>query len=360
MFVSVKSQKSPFVSIIVPSYNVEDYIDNGLESIINQSYGNWECIVINDGSIDDTEQKIKEWTKKDERFKLISQKNKGLSGARNTGLKHAKGECLFFFDPDDLLDIDCLKNLTELFTPDIDIVVGKSAKVYNQTTDIIKTLDHSDVTEKALHDIDFLELSLTKPFSVTVWNKLYKSKFILSNNITFKNDVLHEDEMWFFETMYLAKRIIFNSKVTYYYNIGNQNSITKNYSLKNLKSCTAIIEDIFTKYYIPEEDLVNKLLIGTYILNLQITIIAAFFRFTRKNKNVPFKAEGISIIKEHLTTRNIENYKEINSKKTKQFELFKRYARVNPEISFRLVRNIEKDTIIKRFENLYLKYTIRP
>lgn len=356
---TLENQKTnaPLVSIIVPCYNVENFVNASLESVCNQTYSHWECIVINDGSIDHTENEIKKWTAKDERFTLISQTNKGLSGARNTGLNNAKGDCIYFLDSDDLLDENCLKNLTNLYQNDIDIVVGKVANVYDQTTTIIKTLEHIATTNKVLEDLNFIELSLNDPFSVIACNKLYNSNFILSNNLSFKDGILHEDELWFFKTMYLAKKIIFNSEVTYYYNIGNQSSITKNYSLNNLKSYLTVIEDIFTTYYATEKNEERKLITGTYILNLQITVVSAFFRFTKKNKNISYKPEGVSIIKNHIENFRIKAFYNINAKKSKQFELFTQYGLTNPETAFKLIRNTNKKSILKRFESFYLKLT---
>lgn len=347
--------KPPLVSIIVPCYNVEKYIEKGLESIFNQTYTNWECIVINDGSTDNTGNEIKKWTKQDKRFTLISQKNKGLSGARNTGLKNVNGDCVYFFDPDDLLDTNCLKNLTSLYKPDIDIVIGKSAEVYNQTTTIINTLEHYEPTNEVLNNINFIELSLKNPFNVVAWNKLYNSEFIFSNNLTFKDGIVHEDELWFFEVMYIAKNIVFNSEVTYYYNIGNQSSITKNYSLNNLKSYLTVIENIYTNYYTTEKNEQLKLISGTYILNFQITVVSAFFRFIKKNKNVTYKPEGVALIKKHLEDFYINTFLNFNSKKSKQFKLFLDYGKINPEAAFRLIRNTNKKSILKRIEDWYLK-----
>ena len=360
MLLKKQNIKSPLVSIIVPCYNVEKYIDKGLESILNQTYSNWECIVINDGSKDNTENEIKNWTNKDTRFTLISQENKGLSGARNTGLKNVNGDCIFFFDPDDLLDKDCLNNLTELYNSEIDIVIGKSAEVYDQTTTIINTLEHYDTTNKVINDTNFIELALKKPFSVVAWNKLYKSEFIFSNNLSFKDGVVHEDELWFFKTMYSAKNIVFNSEVTYYYNIGNQSSITKNYSVKNLKSYLTVIENIYTDFYTTEKNEQRKLISGTYILNFQITVISGFFRFIKKNKNVSYKTEGIALIKKHLEDYTIENFLDYNPKKSKQFRLFLDYGKINPEAAFKLIRNTNKKSVLKRIESLYLKYSNQP
>ena len=360
MSLNTEKINSPLVSIVVPCYNVEHYITKGLESVFKQTYSNWECIVINDGSTDNTENEIKKWTKLDQRFKLITQQNKGLSGARNAGLKHINGECIYFFDPDDLLDKNCLTELTNLYQNDIDIVIGKIGQVYNQTTTVIGTSEHASITNTRLENINFIEFALKDPFSVVAWNKLYKTDFIVSNGLTFKDGIVHEDELWFFKIMYNAKKIIFNSEVTYYYNIGNQSSITKNYSLYNLKSYLTVIEAIYTEYYATETNEKKKLIIGTYILNLQIPVVSAFFRFTRKHKNASFKDEGITLIKKHLKAFSIKDYFHYDNIKSKQFELFIHYAESHPETAFKLVRNTYRKSIIKGLENVYLKYKFKP
>ena len=358
MSVNPKPIKKPFISIIIPCYNVAKYIFKGLESISNQSYSSWECIVVNDGSTDNTETEIEKWTKKDKRFQLISQVNKGVSAARNAGLKQAKGDCIYFFDPDDLIVQDCLENLIELFHDNIDVVIGKNAEVYGQTTEINKVFEHGITPLKELKKTNFIELTLFHPILVVCWNNLYNAKFIFSNNLTFKEGIVHEDELWVFETLYLAKNIIFNSDVTYYYNVGNKYSITKNYSFNNLKCYITVLDEIFNNYYL-KENKQNKLIIGTYILKLQITITAGFFRFIKKNKKLTYKDEGAMLIKNHLNACYISEYINLNPAKSNQFNIFIRYGRANPEAAFKLIRNTNKKNILKFFETSYLKYTYR-
>lgn len=350
--------KTPLVTIIVPCYNSERYIDKSLESVVKQTYRKWECIVVNDGSTDGSENKIKKWLLKDNRLKMISQKNSGPSTARNAGLKQASGECIFFLDSDDLLAPECLQSLINLYHPSIDIVIGKNAEVVGQTTEIVKCQEHYHITEKILRDVDFIELSLKFPISIVAWNKLYGAGFLKRNDLTFKDGVLHEDELWFFEIMHSAKRIIFNSKPTYYYNIGNEDSITKNFSLQHLKGYLKVIEHIYTDHYLKEENEQSKKVIGSYILNIQIMVLSVFFRFLKKNK-VDYKSEGILLIKEHIETNLILDFSFINHKKSKQFKVFIKYRKVDLEITFKLIRNLNKENILKYFENIYLKQIAR-
>ena len=96
-------------SVIIPVYNTEKYLGKCLDSLLNQSYSNFEALIVNDGSTDASEEVIKQYLN-DSRITLISQENKGLGGARNTGILAAKGEYLVFLDSDDYLSFDCLKS----------------------------------------------------------------------------------------------------------------------------------------------------------------------------------------------------------------------------------------------------------
>ena len=98
MKVSKETESSPLITTIIPAYNVEEYVINAIQSVLDQSYKNVELIIVNDGSTDNTEQIIKENYPS---INLITQKNKGLSGARNTGIENSKGEYIAFLDADD-------------------------------------------------------------------------------------------------------------------------------------------------------------------------------------------------------------------------------------------------------------------
>lgn len=96
--------KAGLVSIVLPIYNVEKYLDRCIESVINQTYRNLEILLVDDGSPDDCPQKCEEWAKKDGRIKVIHKANAGLGYARNTGIENASGEYICFFDSDDYID----------------------------------------------------------------------------------------------------------------------------------------------------------------------------------------------------------------------------------------------------------------
>ena len=105
-----------FISVIMPVYNVEKYLKNSLNSILTQSFTDIEVICVNDESTDGSLEILKEFEQKDRRVKVINQKNRGNGGARNTGLKHAKGEYVYFFDSDDALFPEALEKMYENIT----------------------------------------------------------------------------------------------------------------------------------------------------------------------------------------------------------------------------------------------------
>jgi len=112
------------VSIIIPTYNYAHYLNETLQSVSEQTYTNWECIVIDDGSTDNTSEIVNEFIKKDNRFQYKHQQNKGVSAARNLGIKTSKGDYIQFLDGDDLLQTNKIKSQIEIFNkePTVDIV----------------------------------------------------------------------------------------------------------------------------------------------------------------------------------------------------------------------------------------------
>ena len=119
------------VSVVIPAYNAEKSIKHTLESLLNQSYTNIEIVVVNDGSADKTEDICKEIEKKDNRVKLISIDNGGVSNARNVGIENCSGKYLTFVDSDDLAEIDFIRHLITNISDDVDLI-AEGYKIVNQ------------------------------------------------------------------------------------------------------------------------------------------------------------------------------------------------------------------------------------
>ncbi|GHE39740.1 glycosyltransferase family 2 protein [Sphingobacterium griseoflavum] len=115
---------APLISIVVPCYNQSQYLDECLNSVLNQTYESWECIIVNDGSPDNTEDIAKLWLAKDARFSYIEKENGGLSSARNAGLESAKGNWIQFLDCDDILETNKLKTNSSYLKDGVDVIVS--------------------------------------------------------------------------------------------------------------------------------------------------------------------------------------------------------------------------------------------
>ena len=128
--------KAPLISVIVPCYNQAHYLDEALQSVLDQTYTNWECIIINDGSTDQTEEFSIGWLKRDERFRYLKQENKGVSAARNYAIEFAKGKFILPLDADDKLSNNYIEKCLKLINDNVRIVYGKTMLFGNKTGEL--------------------------------------------------------------------------------------------------------------------------------------------------------------------------------------------------------------------------------
>lgn len=179
---------NPKVSIIIPVYNVEAFIAQCLESVINQTYDNLEIICINDGSTDSSKDICERFARRDKRIRVIDQKNQGLSGARNSGIKDAKGEFVFFLDSDDWLALSAIESLLKS-SKGYDVIVG-GVLAYNESNGHIRRYKKRRKSNIDLKK-DFFQLE------IVVWNKLYRKEVF--NDVIFKEGLIHEDEEFYWQ-----------------------------------------------------------------------------------------------------------------------------------------------------------------
>lgn len=211
------------VSIIVPVYNTEKYLNKCLNSILTQTYKNIEVILINDGSTDNSLKVCKEYEKKDKRIKLINKENEGLSATRNLGILTAKGKYIGFIDSDDFIEEDMFKNLYEDMinnNSDISICEMTNSEKYlkeNKTTKV-EVLNNKEAIFKLLYDNEINNYA---------GNKLIKKEMF--ENIKFPIGRKFEDLAIMHYLIEKAKTITYNSYIGYHY-IQRPGSITKSIS----------------------------------------------------------------------------------------------------------------------------------
>lgn len=208
-----KASKEPLISVIIPVYNVEQYLDRCLESVANQTYKNTEIILIDDGSTDNSGKMCDEWAQKDKRIKVIHQKNMGLSAVRNRGIRETKGELISFIDSDDEVYSDYLDVMyRDLIENDCDLAIVKHNVKYPSVT---KDAFTGKITIFN-NSIDCLrEMLLCRDVDVSSWGKLYKKS--LFEGVEYPEGKIFEDVATFHAIVFNSKKIILNSTPHYNY-----------------------------------------------------------------------------------------------------------------------------------------------
>ena len=196
----------PLISVIIPVYNAEKYLEECIKSLLSQSLYNCEFIFVNDGSNDNSVDIIRSYIKKDKRIILINQKNKGVSQARNTGIINAKGECIGFVDSDDYVDSDMYKELyKQMQNEKCEVIISNFEEELNGNKYIRKcSLKENKVLDKNYIENEILPFLVREDSLNTVCNKLYKKSIIDENNIRFPKGLpLGEDGI--FNMIYFSK-----------------------------------------------------------------------------------------------------------------------------------------------------------
>ncbi|MCM3650421.1 glycosyltransferase family 2 protein [Metabacillus litoralis] len=243
----------PKVSVIVPVYNCENYISACIESILNQTYSKIEIIIVNDGSIDKSEQIIMEYIEKDNRIIYLYQENNGPSEARNKGILTSTGDYLVFIDSDDTVDKQYIELLLkETIRLDADLVCC-GYKDYSKYG--IKNHTDFNINENvSLHT--FMEM-VCKGTGGVLWGKVFKSEIIVKNNLKMdKNIFMSEDLVFVLQYVSHCKVFAAIQKYLYNYNRLNQGSISSNISINYINNNIMVceyLEKIFCSVKLDEQ-----------------------------------------------------------------------------------------------------------
>ena len=240
----------PKVSIIVPIYNVADYLPKCLDSILAQTLKDIEIICVNDGSTDSSLEILEKYAKLDNRIKIVNQENAGVACARNAGLKAATGEYIGFVDSDDWIEKETYA-VAAAFMDKYDVeMVSWPANVISEDFDndskrITGIQKYHDAKAVGLHNWD---CSLYRKLTVTLWNKLYKNSIIKENDIWFPVGFVHEDNEFITKYLLHCKKIYFSGQ--YYYNyMQRQNSVMSSNVYEENTNSRLLLVDIFRNVY---------------------------------------------------------------------------------------------------------------
>ena len=230
-------------SIVVPVYNVEAYLDNCLASLQAQDFADFEVICVNDGSTDGSREILSEWESRFPQMKVIDRENGGLSAARNTGLETASGDYVVFVDSDDWVEPTMLSRLAEEAHGE-DMICFACRKSDSGATDTLIPEQSDGWNYYNRHALEHHEV----PF-VCVWQRCYRRKFLLENNLCFREGILHEDNEFTPRACLNAKRIKVIPDVLYNYRI-RSGSIMTTRGLRSKESLITIgneLSELFAK-----------------------------------------------------------------------------------------------------------------
>lgn len=313
------------VSIILPVYNVQSYIEECVKSIINLKYKNFEAIFIDDGSTDNCYNILMNFSKQDKRIKVLHKNNGGVSSAKNLGLKKAKGKYITFVDPDDYVTPDYIDYLLDLIKKNnAEISVSKGIlDNYNMKPELQDNI-FCYSSKEALIDI------LTYKMNVAVWNKMYKKEFLDKYNIQFYEDVFMGEGFNFnVKCFSCANKVAVGFHKTYFYRRDNNNSATTKFKIEKWENAIYAVDKMKENLDFKDIDIENA------------------WKFARWRTNV----DGYTLL---CITNNQKNYPEF---KAKTLDYGKKYA----NLAFKLNCS-KKDKIraicLKTFPSLLSKLLI--
>lgn len=247
------------VSIIVPVYNAGKYLEECLDSIIEQTYNNLEIILVDDGSNDNSFSILSKYSHKDGRIKIVRQQRKGAAVARNLGIVIATGDYLLFLDSDDVFDLCFVeKTVKKAILFDADIVICKAVKFRNNIDNISPfNIDFKSFPlDCAFSPKEYTE-NIFNSFLVQAWNKLVRKEFIEKNNIFFQNIKRTNDLLYTCKILLHAEKIALVDDTLVYYRVGQQNNLQSNNDETPFEFYKALFK---LKQY-----LINKRLYNIYI-----------------------------------------------------------------------------------------------
>ena len=298
--------KKTTISIIIPSYNAEKYIEQCIQSIEEQTYKDFEIIVVNDGSKDNTKAICENLQKKYKNIIIINQENSGVSASRNIGMINAKGDYIMFVDSDDFLE----KNMLEIMlknNQNFDLIITNYKKYYDENNIVDNTL----IEEKGYNKKEFLE-SFWNLYNVNLINspcfRLYKKDIIKQNSIKFNlNYELGEDLIFNLEYLNKCEKIYITKECLYNYRY-TIDSLTTKYRENYLEIQFELIE--YIKKFLIENNMYDKKNKEELDKKICEIIISSIQNLFLKTANLT-KKEKRNKLKEYLNLKEIQLFKNV-------------------------------------------------
>lgn len=269
--------KTPTISIVIPLYNSEKYIYQCLQSIQKQKFKNFEVLIIDDGSTDNSVIICKSFISSDNRFRLYCKENGGVSTARNLGIKEALSVWICFIDSDDWLEEEYLSNLLSKQKKNVDLIACSFNENINGTK-LEKKYPEKEISAKELQwKLFYNQENLYYGY---LWNKIFKREIVLKNRIMFHEDLFYnEDRIFIFEYSLFCKNVVQTDKCHYNYRIHNNNSMGKLFSNINKKT----ISELESYCYLLKNENISEQLKKTISKNAEHVLSKFYIKAQKKD-----------------------------------------------------------------------------
>lgn len=275
-------------SIIIPVYNVEKYLNECVDSVLNQKNVDYEIILVDDGSTDNSGQICDEYLKKHSNISVVHKVNGGLSDARNAGIESAEGDYILFVDSDDKIEENSLSKIKEVIINQEfpDIVMLEVYKYFDNNGNIISLSDGVDENINTLKGEKIYEyLSNLPKYPASACSKAMKRQLFIDNDLKFEKDLLSEDLEWCIRLFICAKSFAYCPYKYYYYRQARNGSISYSVKEKNvLDMLKTFIK--WTDYAVNIDDVSKKTMICCYMEYVSRFLILYYDRLTLDNRKL--------------------------------------------------------------------------
>ena len=310
---------TPLVTVVIPIYNVEKYLDRCVDSIVNQTYKNIEIILVDDGSPDNCPQMCDEWAKKDERIRVVHKRNAGLGMARNSGLEIARGEYILFIDSDDYLDLSTIELcVSSALHNNSDVVIfGRKDVDDDGVVGEMNIKTNTDVFtgDEVQHTLLPAVFSYKMGFGVSAAGRMYRTDIFRKHNLRFKSEreIISEDAYFALELFSKDVTVSIVSKNLYHY-YRRSDSLTHTYradrQLKNdafLSQCVSLAE----KEKLPKQ-VSTHLMVRYHLYTIAAIKQLMTSSLTKKEKKSALRAIFANKTFRDTLTKEVLSYEDFN------------------------------------------------
>lgn len=309
--------KMPKISIIVPVYNAEKYLAPALDSVLDQSFTDIEVVCINDGSTDGSGEILERYQKKDNRVKVIKQKNNGGSAARNAGIKHSTGSYIMFLDSDDIYARGIIASAYDrAIETDADIVFYNFARFVGRPTNLARIDRTTPQVQRDVYTKENNRKRYFNDFAILTWNKLIRKSLLTDNKVYFDTSLSHDHDVDFsIRLMLAADTISYVDKTGYYYRLDNAQSLTSTkYKdptnvLRILITLNSLIKTEYTELKQSFDNYVVDMIVGAIdrqqyhrasheeVFNFAVRTAIPQFELAGRKDNYFYKQEQLTLLK---------------------------------------------------------------